>query len=369
MIGIIEIILQKSKDLGLGIATLLVLAVLPTTILPQPAAIQADPPCVIADSGDLADEIRTISDQMPGAGSDGMLVPTSTQMAAWETLMQALTDGHLATACDLIQDNGFPYQIVRYVDTGNNDTRYLMLKENTPISTGWGTYVLQDSGLFRDIAIEIPHPRYDMQTDEQGVDIFRQLNAHALLMAGTHRCANSAYSPCDGSTTVCSGGTPEPYRESDVSHATQTMFHISHRVLVECGFHTVAAQFHGNGNASCPDLFISNTTCTPGERASRLYTNAVSECSDDGYSIDIADCLDPECPLKGSTNVQGRHSNRCAIPGYDPCDTPTSNPSEPEQFIHLEQSLTLRENYGCLIAALKATFPFRVYLPTLLRND
>lgn len=358
---------KRVQDLGPAAAALLVLAVLLSVAPPRPAT-HADPACVIIDSGDLANEIGTISDQMPGAGSEGMVVPTPAQMTAWETMMEALASGDLVTACDIIQINGFPYQIVRYTDTGGDDKRYLMLRENAPVSVGWGTYVLKTDGVFRDVIIEVPHPRYDLLTDEQAVEIFRQINAYALLMAGTHRCANSGYSPCDGSTTACNEGAPEPYRESDVSHAVRTMFQVSHRVLVECGGNTVAVQLHGNSDSTCPALFISNTTCTPGEWTSRLYTTAASACSEDGFSVDIADCVDPECSLTGSANLQGRHSNGCSISGFDPCDTPASSPSIPEAFIHLEQRLALRQNYDCLITALKAAFPFQVYLPIVLRN-
>ena len=46
-----------------------------------------------------------------------------------------------------------------------------------------------------------------------------------------------------------------------------------------------------------------------------------------------------------------------ASPEYDPCNAYPPGPSSPEQFIHLEQSRDLRQDYACLIAALKMTFP------------
>ena len=356
---------KRARDLCSVIAVLLVLLLLPIAVLTEPA-VQADPACVVTDSGDLADEINAISDQMPGSGSNGMVKPTGAQMIAWEAMLKDIVSGDLVAACNVIQNNDFPYDIVRYTDTGNSHESYLMLKENAPISLGWGTYVIKSDGLFRDVVIEIPHPRYELQTDEEGLEIFRQINARALLMAGTHRCANSTYSPCNGTTTVC--GTWESYRESDVAHVTQAIFQVSHRVLVGCGSNTVAVQIHGHGRSNCPDLFISNTTCAPGELTNQLYLNAVIECNGT-FSVDIADCTESECPLTGSTNVQGRYSNGCSTPDYDPCQTGPSGPSSPEQFIHLEQSRGLRQDCDCLIAALKATFPWtecRVYLPLVL---
>ena len=51
------------------------------------------------------------------------------------------------------------------------------------------------------------------------------------------------------------------------------------------------------------------------------------------------------------------------IAGFDPCNTAPPSPSTPEQFIHLEQSPNLRQNYDCLIAALKATLAYKVHVP------
>jgi hypothetical protein len=146
------------------------------------------------------------------------------------------------------------------------------------------------------------------------------------------------------------------------------MFQVSHQVLVPCGGKTVAVQLHGHGRSTCPDLFIGNTTCTPGELTNQVYANAVTECKGTGFSIDVADCVEPECPLIGSTNVQGRFSNGCSTSGYDACNMPVSSPSSPEQFIFIEQSFAFRQDYDCLIAAIKATFPDRSYLRTVLEE-
>jgi hypothetical protein len=66
--------------------------------------------------------------------------------------------------------------------------------------------------------------------------------------------------------------------------------------------------------------------------------------------------------------VQGRYSNACFVPGHDPCTMAVSDPSDPEQFIHLEQSLAFRQDGDCLLAALRASLTYRFYLPILFRN-
>lgn len=298
-------------------------------------AIQSTPACLITTSGDLKEEIWHIANQMPGRDSNGMVVPTMEQMSTWETIVQALLEDDLAGVCQLIQLNRLPYQLIDYRDEGNDGQRYLMLKERTPISLGWGTYLMRAEQPVRELVIEVPHPRYDLGTKEEGVDMFRELNARALLIAGTHRCANTTYSPDEGTTKACNGSR-EPYRTSDVAHATQSIFHRTHQLLVPPQGNSRALQLHAHGRTACPDLFISNTTNTPSTFTIQLYTTMRTHCPhlsvgypNDGHST---------CPLVGSTNVQGQYSN---------------TPFAPERFIHLEQSRHLRDNPACLIEALK----------------
>ena len=344
-----------------AIATLLL--ILNSGAAPSASSAQPTADCIIDESGDLIDEIRSISGLLPGPGSNGMVVPTTAQMSAWEHLIDATEAGDLTTACSIIAAQGFPYRIMRYTDTGYQDKVYFLLQENVPISVGWGTYLINVDDL-RDIVIEVPHPGCELHTEEEGVELFRQLGARGLVIAGTHRCANTSYSPCSGTTSFC--GQEEPHRTSDVAHATQTMFHAAHRVLAEPGTGSIAVQIHGCSDSSCPDLFISNTTCEPGELGQRFYRNALSACQ--GFSVDIADCAPSECSLVGTTNVQGRFSNGSFwLSEFEPCTESSPSPSQPEQFLHLEQSHALRDNFACLAEALRITFSEtpRQYLPVI----
>jgi hypothetical protein len=304
-------------------------------------ATQTTPACLVRASGDLKEEIKAITSQMPRADSNGMVLPTMEQMSAWQTLLQALLEDDLAGACNLIEANDFPYQLIDYTDEGNGGQRYLMLKEHSPISLGWGSYLMRAAQPVRELVIEVPHPRYDLGTNEEGVDMFRQLNARALLMAGTHRCANSAYSlaeaqqTSEGTTKACSDSR-EPYRDSDVAHAPQTIFHSTHQLLVPPKGNTLALQLHAHGRTTCPDLFISNTTTIPGNFTIQLTQNARTHCAD--FSVGYPNDGLSECSLVGSSNIQGQYSNSAF---------------GPEHFIHLEQSRRLREQPACLIEALK----------------
>lgn len=356
-------VLVRSWKLVAAVAILLSLT---STSVPIASGAQPAAGCVIDASGDLISEIGSISSLLPGPDSNGMVVPTAAQMAAWEDLLDATEDGDLEAACSVILEQGFPYHIVRFADTGYGGGTYYLLREDTPISVGWGTYLINEDHL-RDVVIEVPHPGCELHTEDEGIELFRQADARAFMMAGTNRCANTGYSPCSGTTTFC--GREEPHRTSDVAHATQTMFHAAHRALVEPGDDTVAVQVHGCTDADCPDLFVSNTTCLPGELGQRFYRNALIACQ--GFSVDLADCTPPECQLVGMTNVQGRFSNGSFwLSDFEPCTDSAPGPSQPEQFLHLEQSVALRHDFGCLVVALRMTFSdtHQSYLPLTLRE-
>jgi hypothetical protein len=200
----------------------------------------------------------------------------------------------------------------------------------------------------------VPHPIADDRTELEGVDIFRQLHARAFLMAGTNRCADQSYSACSGTTIAC--GQVEPYRSSDVSHATRTMFQAAHLALVACGGPRVALQLHGNDLSTCPDLFISNGTLNPHQLSNLIFQRAAESCSP--FTAGLAQGEGNECAFNSGSSVQAVYSNGCArFPEIDACQDFVGQPSNPEQFISVEQSMGLRKNYACFLDALKEIWP------------
>ena len=241
--------------------------------------------------------------------------------------------GEIPAACQIIHSQGFPYHLVHFTDVRNDRERYWMLREDVPVSTGWGTYVFRTAEAARiraeqlPLIIEVPHPVADWFTDPQAVTIFRQSRARALLVAGTHRCANSDYSTCTGQTWAC--GPLEAYRVSDAAHTAQSMFQATHRALLPCDGTTIALQLHANSLANCPDLFISNGTLFPGVRSHALYQAASSACRD--FTVDLADGVGlngmDECAFTSGAAAQAVYSNTCpADPEVDACAAPPSRP-------------------------------------------
>ena len=319
----------------------------------SPTLTATSQPCPVAISGGLVTEMRTIISAMPVAGSNGFVEPTDYQITGWETLIQSILKNDLLSACAIIQENGFPYQVVQFTDTFSESQQYIMLREITPVIAGWGTYVFRQDKNASPLVIEVPHPIADWNTEIEGVEIFRKVNARALLVAGAHRCANNVYSPCTGTTIAC--GQVEPYRISDVNHTAQNVFHATHQIVAGCQDDLVALQLHGNSVSNCPDVFVSNGTTRPGGLAGNLTDRISSSCKE--YKVDLADSEEGECAFTGGGSPQAVFSNTCNYSNpIDVCTNYALRPSIPEQFISIEQSLRARQNFDCIIAALQDTF-------------
>jgi hypothetical protein len=321
--------------------------------LPSPtAALRADP-CPLVEQGGLISELDRIAELLPGAGSQGMVLPDDGELAAWEQVLTAVADGSLQEACDLIRVHGLPYQLVQFTDLPFHDDKVLLLREREPLAAGWGTYVFRPNAR-RDLVIEVPHPLEDSYTRGEGITFFRELGAKALLVAGAHRCADDAYSTCGGTTITC--GQVEPYRVSDVAHSVRTPFHAAHRVWADCRGATIVLQLHGNDLGACPDLFVSNGTRRPGDLARAVTRNAARRCAP--LTVDLADGSPAnECGFVGN-GAQAAYTLACSGDAEgDACPDAPTRTDGPDRYLSLEQSPALRLDFSCLVPALDDTLP------------
>jgi hypothetical protein len=297
----------------------------------------------------LITELQRIGAEMPGLDTEGMRVPTVEQMLAWSAVVEAARRDDLATACQLMAESQFPYQVVEFTDLPSESRRVILLREDLPIRAGWGTVVLRPDATQK-LLIEVPHPLEDSRTRTEGVVLFRALAAQALLVAGTHRCANAAPANCGGTTIAC--GEVGPYRESDTAHATRTIFQVTHQTLAPCDGESLTLQLHGNSLATCPDLFISNGSLQPGDVSQALVREVQRACAD--RSVDLADGADGECGFYGN-GAQASYHATCAQ-GWDMtiCPDTLRRPAGAERYLSLEQSWAMRRDYDCLVEALEA---------------
>lgn len=307
------------------------------------AAVQVRPRAVDrVVAGSLRERIQAIYDAMPRRNSEAFVVPTAQEQAQWRMLLDALIDTDTTAARARI-DASFPsYALIRFTDTAT-DRRYWLLQEAPAVETGWGTVVMNPAPT-RDVAVEVPHPYYDINTYAQGIDLFLETGARAFLMAGASRCANREPSGCDGETTVCNG----TYPVSDVAHAVRTPFQEAHEALVDAAPDMVTLNLHGNGLPDCETVFLSSGVWDD-------TTNTVTALRDEllARGVDAADPMSSSCPLVGGTNVQGRYTNGASSPCTQAAAAATG------RFVHLEQQRRFRESpaqYAALIQAVNATF-------------
>ncbi|MFP5225918.1 MAG: hypothetical protein ACLGH3_10280 [Actinomycetota bacterium] len=170
---------------------------------------------------------------------------------------------------------------------------------------GWGMLAIRPSSPMQTI-IEVPHPIDDLYTDVLGVQLFEEMQASALLIAGSHRHANGPYT-------------------SDAARLERTLFQTAHLLLVES--ETMVVQLHGFSRQRHPDVveqvILSDGTDKPAR-----------------WAFDIGDRLDgkglPTCvygmdcnELGGETNLQMRTARKAGA-----------------RSLHLELDLPSRQDPG-----------------------
>jgi hypothetical protein len=281
----------------------------------------------------------------PSAGSDAYLVPGDDTLEAITASVEMLIVQE-APGLARAQVGLVGYELCR----GEGDEAGTALWRPMEPGSGRAQFAWRAVGA-EPLIVGVPHPGYDLQTLPEGVAVFDLLQARVLIAAGTHRCANVAASPCDGTTSVC-GEDDVPYRESDMAHATETVFQVAHELFSDLFEDDLVVNLHGMGGAG---ISVSNGTTDPTDgdsveaRLALALEQAfpgedVTTCNDfDGGSHDERLC--------GATNVQGRYVNGSS----DACDQAASSASH--RFVHLEQSQAVRSQPDVVAEAIGSVLP------------
>ena len=312
-------------------------ALLVALLLAAPGAGMAAVP---KKNGDLRAEVAALIAAMPGPLSEGFWKPSAQELADWRALADALVDGE-AERADSVRAERFPsYLLSEYEDEGGRSGPYYFLREPGTPALAWGALLLNTQPDLLCV-LEAPHANYDYLTGVQSVDLLRGTGALLLLLNGADRCANDERALCDGATSACSsGGELENWRVSDVAHFPETCFQTAHEVAVARFPIAHVVSVHGNTRGGdCGDVFLSSGLIA-GSRPVLFSIADRIDAAQDSLLVVVADPGVP-CALVGSTNAQGRHVNGAA----DLClDFPDSTNG---RFIHLEQSLRVRESADC----------------------
>jgi len=165
---------------------------------------------------------------------------------------------------------------------------------------GMGVYAVRaGSGSPARLVVEVPHPRADKNTEVLGPLLFEQLNADALLVAGTHRSV------------------------ADVAHEPDTVFASVDEAIVGAG--TVVVQLHGfdeSRHSVDAQVVLSSTRAQP----SPLVLRLASALEDADYATCVYD--GESCrALAGTENVEAAHARSVAA-----------------EFVHLELAVSIRQN-------------------------
>jgi hypothetical protein len=204
---------------------------------------------------------------------------------------------------------------------------------------GLGPTVVVAPDPWRDLVAEAPHAGFERGTAEEVALLVAELGARAGLVAGAHRCAARARSPCSGTTRACGEAEDVPYRTSDAAHNPATLFHAAHEVLAAAWPEAVVFSLHGMRRTDDTLAIVSD-----GSREKRAGNHAVSGRLRDALrarlgggpaAVSCNDAGDDRYPYRrlcGSTNVQGRSLNGSP----DACGASADAPSG--RFVHLEQT-------------------------------
>jgi hypothetical protein len=306
-------------------------------------------PMIAIDGGvvDFIDRIASAMSKYGGADSNAVIIPSSSDRDAFATNVVAILSG--GSTCALpasyrigkIVDGGIPYVVVAEMDASGNPT----------LANFWGTFIAPSKPFAR-VIVEAPHPLFDLRTEHEAADLFIQLQAGALLVAGAHRCADSVASDCSGTTDAC--GSTAPYRISDAAHSVVLPFAAVHDAISSAT--TVPfLQLHGN-TEPCPSALVSDGSGSFADAG--LVATFAASLEDSGVAVGRCGLDFPSggCDLCATDNVQARFT----AGAVDAC---TQMGTSYARFVHIEQQPALRDfpdsgvtGYEPVIRAAAATF-------------
>lgn len=303
-------------------------------------------------SGNLETYIGDFIDNVPGASGDSYQVPTTNELNTWDETVDAILANNITLAVE--KSALLNYQITEFTDiTFSPSQVFYILEEQSTTVNHWGTYIFSKTPVKENLIIQAPHIKYDINTGKQAIYCFKNNLAKAVFISGAHRCNNSGFSSCSGTTSAC--GSNESYRVSDLAHNTQSVFQKSTEILFNSVANSVFVQIHGFGKqASDPYVIMSNGTReTPTTDYVVLLRDALL-AEDNTLTFKIAHIDKDWTRLIGFTNTQGRLINNSA----NHCTSSATSTSG--RFIHIEQEKTkLRDDvsgWNKLSNALKSCF-------------
>ena len=310
-------------------------------------------------------DMGIVMDIPNGDNSPPYTAPSPAQMNDWQQILESFYDDH---DLDDVNASAYGYEAVEFLDLMG--TTYHVLRKQNYSTFYWGTYVKLVNAANNTLVIQSPHASDDLNTGTQGAAIFYRTESKCLMLSGTSRCAGDPnIAACHGTTTTCSNNNTElPFLESDVAHATNSIFHLATIVYAGLNPTAVFAQLHGFGqDNNDPDLIISCGMVNANFKSVPDYPVMVRESLLDlNASLDIKlSHVDDFAERPGETNVQGRYLN---LYPHDICADGDAPQTVTNRFLHVEQYLAFRtfpNHYATLATALSTAINDNAYIKSI----
>jgi hypothetical protein len=290
-------------------------------------------------SSPVVDNLTT--DGAPARNSSEYDVPSEVLLENIQDSITHALDG------DLESSESFAQLAAYSLCRGAGDESNLLLWMPLEPGTGQAQLVIR-LGDAAALVLGVPHPHFEAEVLAEGIEIFTAARARALVVSGTHRCANLGASTCDGTTGVCSDSSAA-YRESDQAHVVGSTFQRAHEVVFDRSPDSIVVSLHGMRRDG---ISLSNGTTQAVDPSSPVATLAASllavfpdqtitTCN--GY-----EGANRETHLCGTTNTQGRYVNGSP----DACEDAAGQATG--RFVHMEQSRSVRGERVKVAAAFAA---------------
>lgn len=235
------------------------------------------------------------------------------------------------------------YTLIRFTDTDQpaEKVHYILTEKNRigePGFQGGGIYVVYPEGY--NVAIEAPHPKTDLYTEKEAIEVYLSASSRYLLIAGTRRDSSTEYSECSGG-----------YPKSDAVHHTRSFFQVAHERLNILNPDTVFINLHGFGSKSlallqkqCGTINSNLINISEGVYSSPPLTgdnftfHLAQQIGQDGLAAVCIYGVDTKS-LGGTFATNGRITNGSSDSCFERA------PIASHRYIHLEQSYKLRSTY------------------------
>lgn len=286
---------------------------------------------IISYTNSLIDVIPT------GLSTDQYVQPEISDLDKFGEAIKLIIENKISDANSKAGEIG--YKVINIIDnSGDANNEYYVIKSVS--DNLWGTFIFNKNPKRKKLVIQIPHPKHDTHTGEQGILVFRNSGSFAYFLSGAKRCNSSYYTDCSGSTTACSDSY-ENYRQSDQAHNVISAFQKATEILENNIDSLIYIQFHGfSKGSSDPHIIMSNGTnnSPDGVDYLSLLSNELAAI-DKNLTFKIAHLDISWTRLIATTNTQGRLINGSNAPCYNSALTNSG------RFIHLEQSYDRLRKY------------------------